>query len=106
MIKNHQDFIKAIHETRKLKIIFFSKEDNAYIERTCAPMDYAVGQNIKDNIKRYWVWDYDSDTKKHTLGIKPEKIKSLVILAETFDPAEFVTWKPNWDISRQWGTFS
>jgi len=106
MIRNHQDFIEAIHQTKKIKIVFFSKEDNGDIERTCAPMDYAVGQNIKDNIERYWVWDYDSDTKKHTLGIRPERIKLLVVLDENFDPAEFVTWTPNWNIFRQWGQFS
>jgi len=106
MIQNHQDFIGSIHSTRKVRITFFSEEDNGYIERTCAPMDYAVGQRIRDNIKRYWVWDYDSDTRNHTLGIKPERIKSLVVLNETFDPSEFVTWRPNWDIPRQWGALS
>lgn len=106
MIQNHQDFIDSIHNTRKIRITFFSEEDNGYIERTCAPMDYAIGQRIKDNIKHYWVWDYDSDKKNHTLGLRSEKIRSLVILDEIFEPSEFVTWTPNWDIARQWGSFS
>ena len=106
MILNHEEFLKAIHETRKIKVVFFSDEDNSYIERTCAPMDYGVGIRINDNISRYWVWDYDSDTRNHPLGLKEEKIRSLHLLSETFDPAEFVTWEPNWHVSRQWGAFS
>lgn len=34
-------FIKAIHEKRKLKVTFFSKEDNHSLTRTCVPLDFA-----------------------------------------------------------------
>ena len=106
MITNHQEFINAIHDKKKLKIVFYSEEDKCFLQRICAPMDYATGTRIKDGIPRYWVWDFDSDTKTHTLPLRHERIKSITVLNETFDPSEFVTWVTRWTIDRDWGKFS
>jgi len=102
-------FIQAIHEKIKLRITFFSSKDGQYITRVCAPMDYAPGRNIHDRDKRYWVWDYDSDTGRHTLPLKAERIKTMVVLEDHFDPDEFVTWSTHtkpWAVSRDWGHHS
>lgn len=56
MHNQHKFFIDAIHNKKKLKIRFYSENDRGYIERICAPMDYAAGRAIKDGISRYWVW--------------------------------------------------
>lgn len=102
----HSEFIAAIHGKRKLRIVFYSEDDGQNVERTCAPMDYAAGARIKDGIPRYWVWDYDSDEKNHPLPLRSERIVSLTTLDQSFDPAEFVTWKTNWQIARDWGQYS
>ncbi len=65
-----------------------------------------TSRRAKRKNDRFHLWDYDSDTRSHTLSLNPEQIIELVILNEHFDPAEFVTWSPNWFISRNWGTFS
>lgn len=106
MITNHQEFINAIHDKKKLKIVFYSEEDNALLERICAPMDYAAGTRIKDGVPRYWVWDFNSDTKNHTLPLRDGRIKSIIVLEETFDPSDFITWLPKWAIARDWDKFS
>ena len=69
-------------------------------------MDYAAGSRIKDGVPRYWVWDYESDKKTHTLPLRNERIISLKTLDESFDPSEFVTWDTNWKIARDWGQYS
>lgn len=99
-------FIQAIHDKNKLKVVFFSKEDNSLLTRICAPMDYGIGTRIKDSIPRFYLWDYTSDTKSHTLPLKMEQIKSIEVLDEIFDPAGFVKWSPNWIIPRDWGKYS
>lgn len=101
-------FIRAIYEKRKIKLVFFSKEDNNYLERTCAPMDYGPSRRTKDNKNRLHVWDYDSDREEHTLSLPLEQIKSLEILPENFDPSEFITWdikRSPWFIKRNWGNY-
>lgn len=99
-------FINAIHEKVKVKVTFFSKEDSGHLVRTCAPMDYGPSRKVKKKDDRYHMWDYDSDSGSHTLSLPVEQIKNIEILGETFNPAEFVTWRTNWSIARDWGKFS
>lgn len=55
---------------------------------------------------RFHLWDYKSDTGQHTLSLNPGQIRSIEVLPDTFDPAEFVTWKTNWIVPRDWGIYS
>lgn len=69
-------------------------------------MDYGPSRRAKEKNDRYHMWDYDSDTGRHTLSLPPEQIVNIELLDETFDPSEFVTWPPSWIVSRNWGAFS
>jgi len=100
------EFISAIRNKKKVRVIFFSKEDKETITRKCAPMDYGPSRRTKGKNERFHLWDYESATKNHTLSLSPQQVEKIEILDETFDPAEFVTWKTDWIISRDWGTFS
>ncbi|MDN4127231.1 hypothetical protein [Pantoea ananatis] len=102
----HDVFIDGIHTQQKLRIRFFSEDDGCYIERVCAPMDYALGKKIRDGIPRYWVWDLESDKFDHTLPIRAERIDYIVNVGEFFDPGTFVSWSPAWTIKRYWGHLS
>jgi len=99
-------FCRAIREKQKVRVTFFSQEDQTNLIRTCAPMDYAAGKRIRLKRERYWVWDYDSDAKEHVLGLRPEQVVDMMFLEEPFDPAEFVTWRTEWAIERDWGPYS
>lgn len=102
----HEDFIKAIHDRNKVKLVFYSKEDDGILERICAPMDYGPSRRFHDKSDRYHLWDYDSDQNWHTLSLLPEQIVNINVLDETFDPAEFIIWDANWFIERDWGIYS
>lgn len=106
MHNQHDVFIDAIHTKKKLRIRFYSEEDGGYIERVCAPMDYAAGRRIHDGIPRYWVWDFESDKANHTLPLRAERIEYMRNEDEDFDPASFVTWATAWVIGRDWGRYS
>ncbi|CAI2535493.1 Uncharacterised protein [Serratia ficaria] len=101
-----EKFIKAIHSRSKLRITFYSSEDNAIITRLTAPMDYGPSRRAHDKSDRFHFWDYESDKKNHVLSLRPEVIKTLVITDQIFHPREFVNWTPNWFIPRNWEQYS
>jgi len=100
------EFIDAIHSKNKIRLTFHSKEDRQELTRTCAPMDYGPSTRANNKSDRFHSWDYDSDTARHTLSLLPEQVISIEVLIDTFEPAEFVTWQPNWIVQRDWGAYS
>jgi len=103
------NFIKAIHNKNKILLYFFSKEDGTVLTRTCAPMDFGPSRRAAEKNDRFHFWDYDSDTKRHTLSLNPEQVQNMVVLEENFDPAEFITWDTQqspWFVPRDWGAYS
>jgi len=108
MVKDrfYDDFIRAIHEKRKIRLTFRSKKHEELQVRRCAPVDYGPGSRIKDRNDRYHVWVYDSDKEAHWLLILPAQVHNMEVMSEHFDPAEFM--KPEWSahIKRDWGIYS
>ena len=105
----HDTFIQAIHDKRRVRLTFYSKQDRGVLVRTCAPMDYGPSRTARSKVSRYHVWAYDSDTKRHPLGLLPAQIVSMDVLPDMFDPAEFVTWSTvarPWHVKRYWGDLS
>ena len=103
------EFIRAIHAKKKVRVTFFSREDHNVLIRKCAPMDFGPSRRTKVKNHRYHFWDYESDTKTHTLSLNPDQIQKIEVLDETFDPSEFITWNTKrlpWYVKRDWGTFS
>lgn len=100
------EFIAAIHSKSKVRVTFFSKKDAHNLSRVCAPMDYGPSRKAADKSDRFHMWDYESDTKNHTLSLLPDQIQSIEVLAEQFDPAEFITWQTNWFVPREWDQYS
>jgi len=99
-------FIQAIRDKKKVRITFYSKDDDGNITRLCAPMDYGPSRIAHQKNNRYHSWDYESDKRNHTLSLSPEQVRSIEVLDDSFDPAEFMTWTPNWIIPRDWGRYS
>lgn len=101
-----EQFIQSIHDKRKIKLTFYSKQDNSPLVRKVAPMDYAPSSKAKDKSNRYHFWDYESDTANHTLSLLTEQIITMEFTTEYFEPSEFIRWATNWSIKRNWGIFS
>lgn len=99
------EFINAINNKRVLEVKFNSKEKGVIV-RKCIPFDFATSKRYKDNIERYHFYDLDSPSGKHNLSILPEQIIEIKVLDETFNPSDYITWKTNWSISRDWGIYS
>lgn len=104
--KDHADFIAGIHQRKKMVVRYFSNKDQKYVIRKVAPMDFGPKSGEASGIDRYHVWDYESPSKPHPASLDPSQIQSFTVLEDQFDPAEFVTWKTNWHVKRDWGEYS
>ncbi|MBZ5523194.1 MAG: hypothetical protein LAP21_13235 [Acidobacteriia bacterium] len=103
------EFISAIRAKNKVRLTFFSKQDGTVVVRKCAPMDFGPSRRATDKSSRFHLWDYESDSTKHTLSLLPNQVKTIDVLDEAFDPSEFVTWdtrKSPWFVMRDWGAYS
>ena len=108
MLENHDAILQAIEDLNEVQVRFLSKEDGfTELERRCAPMDYGPARSMKVPEDRYHFWDFESDSpKNHVLSLPDAQIVSVEVLPSAFDPAEFVTWPPNWHVARtSWGEF-
>ena len=109
MHSHHSVFIDALHNRLCIELRFRSKEDSAVLVRRCAPMDFGPSRRAHNQADRYHLWDYDSDTGRHTLSLLPAQVLSMIATKQYFDPAEFVTWSlatSPWYLERDWGAFS
>ena len=107
MLNNHDDVIAAIHKRLEVLVNWRSQDDNDRLQtRRCAPMDYGPGRISKDSQPRYHFWDLESDSgRNHTLSLRADQITTVRILDSTFEPTDFVKWKPNWVLPRDtWGS--
>lgn len=99
-------FKMAIHSRNKVSLSFYSKEDGRIITRLCAPMDFGPSRKAYDKSDRFHLWDYESDERNHVLSLKPEQVRSITVIDLGFEPSDFVTWKTNWIVARDWGQYS
>lgn len=105
-MNNYDKFISAVSNLKVVEVTFDSNEKGV-IKRKCIPFDYGPSRrNMSPNPDRFHFYDLDSPEGEHTLSILPEQLISITILAESFNPATYVTWTPNWFIRRDWGRFS
>jgi len=95
-------FIEAINGTCLVEIKVHT-EEKGIIDRKCVPFDYGQSRRYKDGRDRFHFYDLNSPEGSHNLSILPENLLSLTKLEEGFNPADYVTWTPNWIISRDWG---
>lgn len=98
-------FIGAIHARRKVRIRFFSKEVGAYITRTCAPMDYGRSRSAVDFRNKFHILDCESGDKPTPFALDGSHIEELLVLNETFNPAELVSpdqIQSSWIVKRDW----
>ena len=106
MIPNHERFLEAINEKKKVRVRLYSVADSGVVDRVCAPMDYGPGVANQDGLNRYWLWDYARNPGSQTAGLLPHEIVDLQMLGEVFDPAQFKPRPAQWFTPRDWGSQS
>ena len=105
MKEKHDLFLKAIHEKRIVKTTVNSNEKGIII-RMCIPFDFGPSRRYKDGLDRYHFYDLDSPEGRHNLSILTNQLIEIEHSLDLFNPADYITWAPNWIIKRDWGIYS
>ncbi|AKU97767.1 hypothetical protein AKJ09_04431 [Labilithrix luteola] len=109
MHADHQLFLDAIAQKRRLSVRFFSRKVNRELVLTCAPLDFGPLRGSSDGLDRYQFWNLEGKRKPLNVPVLEADIVKMTLLEETFDPAAIITWtfKPNaWHVKRDWAEFS
>lgn len=102
-----EKFLQAIHERKLVQVKFIAKSDGNLRDRKCVPFDYGASSNAKDKSNKYHFYDLNSPNGRHNLSLTLDQIKEIILLEnESFDPADYVIWEPNWIVKRDWGIYS
>lgn len=101
----HEIFIEAINK-KLIVLLRFDSKDKGEILRKCIPFDFGPSRKYKDGLNRYHFYDLDSPDGKHNLSILPKQIVDISLTHQSFEPENYITWTPNWYVSRDWGAFS
>lgn len=121
MHRDHNIFVQAIKDRRKIRLIYSSEASDTclfqaklsapmdYSTKLSAPMDYHPDRRATDKSDCYYFWDFGESNNGTPLILEPDKIISMDLDKETFDPSDFVTWDVRelpWFLKRDWGKFS
>jgi hypothetical protein len=89
---DHEIFVKSIQDKNKVKLIFVINERGDIREGLFGPIFYSASI-AGDDSDCYYLWDFESGTSNHFLGIPSSQIMSMELSKETFDLVEFFTSK-------------
>lgn len=104
-MEKNRVFLSAIHEKKLVNVMIESKEKGT-INRICVPFDFGPSRRYRDGLNRYHFYDLDSPEGSHNLSILPNQLLAITLLNQNFDPKDYVTFTPNWFVSRDWGIYS
>lgn len=80
--------------------------EKGVIERKAIPYDYGPSRKYRDGADRYHFYNLNSPDGAHNLSILPEQLLKIGLTGEEFEPGDYITWKPNWIVKRDWGKYS
>ena len=96
MHRDHEVFLRAIQQRKKVKVTFFSKERHKTSTRLCGPIFYSPSVGGIDS-GCYYFWDFGTDVDNHFLTFAPSRIVSMELAEEPFELVEFFTSKERAD---------
>ena len=88
MHRDHEIFVKSIQDKKKVKLIFVTNERGDIREGLFGPILYSASI-AGDDSDCYYLWDFESNTGNHFLGLPSSQITSIELTKETFDLVEF-----------------
>ena len=94
MHRDHGIFVQAIKDKKKVKLVFLSDTDGSNAEKLCGSLLYSPsipGDETGEESDCYYFWDLEISTGKRVLGFPSNKIMSMELTEETFDPKDFTT---------------
>lgn len=89
MLVDHDVFIQAVKDKKKIILTYFSGQQYLYLTRLCVPVQFSSA-DMEEGSECYYFWDSDADTGERLLALSPSQITNMVLSDETFDPADYI----------------
>ena len=89
MLIDHDIFIQATKNKKKIILTYFSGERSLYLTRLCVPIQFCSSES-EDTSDRYYFWDSEADLGERLLSLSPSQIAYMDLSDETFDPADYI----------------
>ena len=90
MHHEHDIFVKAIRDKKRLELTFFSNENDEIRDGLFGPIFYSPS-TAGDDSDCYYLWDFEGDNSNNFLGLPPSQIMRMELTKEPFDLVEFFT---------------
>jgi len=85
---DHDVFLRAIRDKRKIKLTFVSQERNQNKTKLFGPIKYGTNA-VGVDPDCYYVWDFEGKGEDDFLVLIPSEIESIELAAEPFDLVHF-----------------
>lgn len=90
MHREHDIFVKAIRDRKRVKLTFFGNEQGDIVDGLFGPIFYSTSSGKEDS-SCYYLWNFEGLTGKNLLGLPQSQIISMELTEEPFDFVEFFT---------------
>lgn len=89
MHEDHDKFIQAVKDRRKVILTWFSGEYNLNLTKLCVPLQYSPSGGGEDS-ECYYLWDSEGDVGERALFLPPSQIMYMELSDDTFQPDEYI----------------
>lgn len=89
MHNDHEKFMQAVKEKRKVILTYFSGEYNLNLTKLCVPLQYSPPGKGQDS-NYYYLWDSEADVGERALVLPPPQIMYMELGDDTFDPNDYI----------------
>ena len=89
MHEDHEIFIQAVKDRKKIILTYFCGEHSLYLTRLCVPIDYYKPAVSEGGSDCYYFWDSEANVGGRMLRLPPSQVKYMELSDETFDPNDY-----------------
>ncbi|HYF15335.1 MAG TPA: hypothetical protein VD971_09720 [Phycisphaerales bacterium] len=93
--RDHEEFLFAQREQRKLMLSFFSKGGRDHELRLCAPIAFEPLRRSRDQSFRYHFFDFTGEPNPHPMALSPDQIFRMKATSDHFNPMQFARYYPD-----------
>lgn len=92
MHKNHEVFIKALENKKRIELT--RRKKNLEVISLCAPLHHSKGpdkpaKRAENELECYYLWDFGAKNGRNFLALSPSEIVSIKLTEEDFNIEDF-----------------